>query len=706
MLQKLHYKVVNFIFRIIKMQLVLYIFLFPYENTAKCQINSIKGKKYKKLAENYEMRNDYYLAIQNYKKYLYLNPGSFKTLKKLVSNYIKINDFESALLIYNKLINSKSDIYTNTYLRGLCYLNLGNYDLSKKDFEYVKNYRKKNFLKKEAEFGIRSCEFSLKGISHPENITIVHLEKQLNSIRSDLSPVFINDTTLLFSQFDNTNQTVFSIYDTSHIPTGRLFTASYKNNEWIKESVIVTGPHQIDGNITSAALSLNKEKIYFSVCKKDWNYEENCALYVGDFTGNEIINRNKLNKSINQINYSTSHPAVGKTYDNNLEVIYFSSDMPGGRGGMDIWFTVYNKKTNNYSKPKNVGSKINTSKDEITPFYNNETKTLFYASNGKIGFGGFDIYKSTGDLKRWFPSKNIGFPFNTNANDIYFTINEKQNRGFIVSNRKGSYLLSNTFCCYDIYSYTYNDIQQIAIRGILSATLDSTIQKFLNKGLSFRTTDTMDVMEKKYIKNTIVSLYVKDKTLNDSIYIGSDTTNINGEYFFLADKNQDYNLVFYKKNEYKGSIKTSTKSDSIINNIITLNPLEVQFLPNAPLIISNIYYDFNKSELSQSAKLSLDTTLVELLKQKPELIIEISSYTDNKGDSIYNLNLSKIRAENVLKYLISKGISSDRLNAKGYGEADPIAPNNLPDGSDNPEGRSLNRRTEFKIIKYYQNNSF
>jgi len=127
-------------------------------------------------------------------------------------------------------------------------------------------------------------------------------------------------------------------------------------------------------------------------------------------------------------------------------------------------------------------------------------------------------------------------------------------------------------------------------------------------------------------------------------------------------------------------------------------PTWVNVLSDKPIVLENIYYDFNSAELTRKDKSVLDTTLLILLKGAPEFIIEIGAHTDSIGDSEYNLKLSQERADNVVKYLITRGIPTDRLVAKGYGPSQPLAPNFLPDGSDNEEGREKNRRTEFRIV--------
>jgi OmpA-OmpF porin, OOP family len=136
----------------------------------------------------------------------------------------------------------------------------------------------------------------------------------------------------------------------------------------------------------------------------------------------------------------------------------------------------------------------------------------------------------------------------------------------------------------------------------------------------------------------------------------------------------------------------------IKSDTLRLDAIYINILPKDPIIIKNIYYDFDDWKLTDIAKINIDTTLLKVLVNNPRIIVEIGSHTDSKGDDDYNIKLSQKRAESVVKYLIEKGIDKERLFAKGYGETKFIAPNENPDGSDYPEGRQMNRRTEFRIV--------
>ncbi|HPG74362.1 MAG TPA: OmpA family protein, partial [Bacteroidales bacterium] len=161
-----------------------------------------------------------------------------------------------------------------------------------------------------------------------------------------------------------------------------------------------------------------------------------------------------------------------------------------------------------------------------------------------------------------------------------------------------------------------------------------------------------------------------------------------GVDYFITVK--DFNRV-EKRLDF--TTKNITQSDTLVLDAILVNTI-----PTQPFIVNNIYYEFGMSRLTDKAKITIDRTIYSLMSKYPKIVVEIRSHTDSVASDEFNLKLSQDRAQSVVNYLIGKGISSDRLVAKGYGESFPIAPNSHPDGSDNPDGRAKNRRTEFRII--------
>ena len=193
-----------------------------------------------------------------------------------------------------------------------------------------------------------------------------------------------------------------------------------------------------------------------------------------------------------------------------------------------------------------------------------------------------------------------------------------------------------------------------------------------------------------------VELYLSGEKEGEEILVSQTSTNAEGKYHFDLDLNRNYKILVKNYGFFDKKYQVSTVGVKCADTI-NIGKTQISYLPKITVQI-NVYYELDKSRLTPQAKNTIDSMLMPLFDLFPNAIVEIGSHTDNIGTVVYNENLSQKRSESVVSYLIGKGISIDRLVAKGYGKSMPIAPNENPDGSDNPEGRQKNRRTEFKIV--------
>ena len=201
----------------------------------------------------------------------------------------------------------------------------------------------------------------------------------------------------------------------------------------------------------------------------------------------------------------------------------------------------------------------------------------------------------------------------------------------------------------------------------------------------------------KPLSGAKVALYIQDPDTREYTFMDRYTTGEDGKFYFTLepDKEYEFRMEGFQYFDSKNYLSTQFFNFS---DTIEMPPTWVNVFSDKPIVLENIYYDFNSADLTQKDKSVLDTTLLVLLREAPEFIIEIGAHTDSIGNREYNLKLSQERASNVVEYLVSKGIPASRLVAKGYGASIPVAPNFNPDGSDNAEGREKNRRTEFRIV--------
>lgn len=227
----------------------------------------------------------------------------------------------------------------------------------------------------------------------------------------------------------------------------------------------------------------------------------------------------------------------------------------------------------------------------------------------------------------------------------------------------------NATCCDDIYSFEFVEYVNIHLNGLV---IDSTCL------------DEVDVF-----------LYMKDPATGEK-YLAEELRVNPCTFSFTLEPDKDYTIEAKKDGYFNDMVDVTTKNRTPAD---TLNvQLQLKKIPKKPIVLEGILYDFDSANLTASAKISLDTGLYPIMTENPQIIIELSSHTDAKGSDAYNLKLSKERAKSVVDYMISKGVDARRLKDAGYGESRPIAANENPDGSDNPDGRALNRRTEFEII--------
>jgi outer membrane protein OmpA-like peptidoglycan-associated protein len=347
-----------------------------------------------------------------------------------------------------------------------------------------------------------------------------------------------------------------------------------------------------------------------------------------------------------------------------------------------------------YRTPADLSNTVNTIGDECCLFYNISTQSLYFSSRGrKNGLGGFDIYKTTGSGRKWAEVIPFTKPVNSSFDDYYFSILKNNKEGFFTSNRPGSLTLNNGTCCDDIFSFKINECVGIYSRGNIRYSMNNEFYKALNEkyhlGLSYPDNNSI-------LGDVPVELYLSGENEKDDILASKTTTDKNGNFTFELERDKYYKILVKNFGYLEKELLVNTFNKDCSDTISVATTL-INYLPSISIKI-NIYYPFDKYFLTDSAKQTIDTKLLPLFDLFPKGILEIGSHTDSAGTDQYNIRLSQQRSESVVSYLISKGISGERLVAKGYGESIPVAPNTNPDGSANLEGMQLNRRTEIKIV--------
>jgi outer membrane protein OmpA-like peptidoglycan-associated protein len=360
--------------------------------------------------------------------------------------------------------------------------------------------------------------------------------------------------------------------------------------------------------------------------------------------------------------YSVGHAST--SMDGNI--LYFASDMPGGQGGTDIWYSV-KQSDGTWGTPENAGAEINTDKDELFPNIAPDG-TIYFSSNGLPGMGGLDIFSSTGSKSQWTKAVNLKYPVNSAGDDFGFISTE------ITDNGMAGYLSSNRIAGKgddDIYSFNY------AKAKIILVLKGTTYNKNTNE----------------ILPETSVTLFSGGREI-----IGKQSTKGDGVFIFELDEDSDYKVLGQKTSYHNESAIVSTKgitkSDTLYANLY----LEPLFEVGKRFLLENIHYDFDKSNIRKDAVEILDK-LVRVMRDNPTLKIELSSHTDSRGLDSYNETLSQRRAQSVVDYLVSQGINRSRMVAQGYGErrllnrcANEVACSEAE--------HQENRRTEVEILAF------
>jgi outer membrane protein OmpA-like peptidoglycan-associated protein/tetratricopeptide (TPR) repeat protein len=342
--------------------------------------------------------------------------------------------------------------------------------------------------------------------------------------------------------------------------------------------------------------------------------------------------------------------------------MFFVSDRDGGEGRLDIWYSTF--QGDSWSEPQNAGKRINTPFDDISPDLSNDVNTLYFASNGRVGFGGFDLYKSIGGMGSWADAENMGAPINSTYDDLAGTWSKDDSSTYFTSNRPG--------CTGRDDIYWAKQVGQPPCEFAVHGTV-------------------LDKRTMQPVPFAIVILYEFD-VAGDLIPLDTFKADQSAAYNFELECNKKYKVVGnareYLMNEKEFETKTTDpKNDIEINVSIELERIVLE----RPIVLKNIYYDFDKADLRPSAMSELDSVNL-LLSQNPHIAIQIGSHTDSNGSESYNKELSERRAKSAVLYLMQKGIVGERLKWYGFGESQLIK---VPEMND--EDEQLNRRTEFRI---------
>lgn len=414
-------------------------------------------------------------------------------------------------------------------------------------------------------------------------------------------------------------------------------------------------PFNRSQNEGGATITVDNRYLVYTKCMATATGYYNCDLYWSSYRNGEWSEPQSLGALVNTPDAWESQPSI--SVDGQL--LYFTSDRNGGYGGYDLYCSK-RKKDGSWGKPANLGPAINTAGNEKAPFIHSDSQTLYFSSDGLVGLGGYDIFFSQQKEGKWQKAKNLGYPINSEEDDVSFFVSTSGTKAYFSTNRFGN---KN----WDLYSFDlYKEAQpenMTVIKGnVVSDDGNPVPAKVELKDVSQGTVQTVEVDEST------------------------------GKYATVANQKKDY-LLTVKKEGFANQTKYIAKQETPVEKPSEKVDFEVQEISiGRAYNLNDIYFATNSYELTEPSKQVLNE-FYAFLTENPTVKVELQGHTDNVGNDKINLTLSDNRAKSVYTYLIEQGVSADRLRYKGYGSTRPIADNKTE------AGRAKNRRTVFVILE-------
>ena len=615
---------------------------------------STKNKKAIELyveADNYRVRGQFNQAIsllqqaiekdKNFSEAYFRLGVTFKMMRDLDRS---TKSYEAGL--YLTVDQKKQKGYF--FELGDNYLQVGNYEKAR---DFLTRYLDSEMLNRvkvdQAALWKRTTEYAIKNKRNISGFVPRPLGDTVNCFPMQYFPVLTADEQeLIFTR---------RLGESNEDDEDLVITKKDSLGHWQK-------PESISPNVNSefnegtCSISADGRQLIFTSCLGRKGFG-NCDLFQSLKVGGIWSQPLNMGPQINSAAWE-SQPSLSA----DGRVLYFLSDRKGGLGNRDIYVS-HQIEPNKWTKAENLGSKINTSYDEISPFVHANGRTLFFAANGRLGFGGYDLFRSEKENGEWQEPINFGYPVNNHEDQFSLFITADGKRGYY-SHEEGSKNTSGK-----IYEITVPEELQIKFRSnyVKGKVRDRKSGLPLNARIELY----------NVVTNELVS------------FVNSDS--ITGEYLMVLTQGSEYGLFVSKKDYVFQSLNFNYESEINIEPVV-VNVFLDRVTVGAISVLKNIFFEFDKYDLQDKSKTELEK-MVRFLTENPLIKIEIGGHTDNDGSPAYNLKLSQNRAQSVASYLLQYGIDIKRISQKGYGAARPIQPN------DSEENKQANRRIEFKILR-------
>ena len=613
-------------------------------------IVSAQNSKTKKADKLYD-RLAYTDAAQAYQKVLKRGTTDVYVFERLANCYYFINDTKKAEMYYKRVAKSKDANPEAIYNYAQTLKANGKFS----DYNtWMKNFAKLSPNDTRVKEFMKNPNYIPKIMDDMARYTATNME-DINSEYADFGGI-VYGKDFYFASGRNTSR---KTYQWNEEPYLEIYKATNVGGT-MKNAELLNGDVNTKYHESNAVISADGKRMYFDrndYFEGDYDKSANGINQINLYYAENIDGKGwsgVVSAPFNNNEYSTGHPALSQ----DGKTLYFVSDMPGGKGGSDIYMVAINN-DGSLGTPERLADNINTEGKELFP-YVDSNGTLYFSSNGHMGIGGLDVFYAEAQGSSFGVVNNLGNGVNSPADDFAYKYDPTTQSGYVSSNREGG-MGSD-----DIYMVAAVEIPCEVTIAVLVTNQNT------NAAVAGARVDLYDTMGNR---------------------LSTKTSNVDGMVSFKAACDQPHELQAVLADYESNAGKVASANDQKVSVTIALKPIE-EIIVEDQIVLNPILFDLDKSNIKPQAAFELDK-VVSVMNKYPEMVIAVGAHTDSRATDAYNLRLSEARAQSTVQYIISKGINAKRISGKGYGETQPKV--SCGDTCSEAE-HQLNRRSEFTIV--------
>ena len=591
------------------------------------------------------------MISEEFKKVLKKGTTDVYVFERLANCYYFINDTKKAEMYYKRVAKSKDANPEAIYNYAQTLKANGKFS----DYNtWMKNFAKLSPNDTRVKEFMKNPNYIPKIMDDMARYTATNME-DINSEYADFGGI-VYGKDFYFASGRNTSR---KTYQWNEEPYLEIYKATNVGGT-MKNAELLNGDVNTKYHESNAVISADGKRMYFDrndYFEGDYDKSANGINQINLYYAENIDGKGwsgVVSAPFNNNEYSTGHPALSQ----DGKTLYFVSDMPGGKGGSDIYMVAINS-DGSLGTPERLGDNINTEGKELFP-YIDSNGTLYFSSNGHMGIGGLDVFYAEAQGDGFDVVNNLGKGVNSSADDFAYKYDPTSQSGYVSSNREGG-MGSD-----DIYMVEAVEIPCEVTIAVL------VINENTNAAVAGARVDLYDTMGNR---------------------LSTKTSNVDGMVSFKAACDQAHEVQGVLADFESNASKVAPANDQKVSATIALKPIE-EIIVEDQIVLNPILFDLDKSNIKAQAAFELDK-VVAVMNKYPEMVIAVGAHTDSRATDAYNLRLSEARAQSTVQYIISKGISGKRISGKGYGESQP----KVSCGDNCSEAdHQLNRRSEFTIV--------